>query len=84
MTGNRSAPRPAKARRRDVFSDGERELGERELGERELGEHELGGSEGEFSEGEFDKLEELDAVALDEVPAWRIDRALRATRRPRD
>jgi hypothetical protein len=36
------------------------------------------------SEGVLGRLEELDAVALEEVAAWRIDQVLRATRLPRD
>jgi hypothetical protein len=44
-----------------------------------------GAREGEFvTLDELDRLEELEWVALDEVQAWRIDRALRATSLPRD
>jgi hypothetical protein len=35
-------------------------------------------------DSELDRLEELDAVDLEDVQAWRIEQALRAARRPQD
>ena len=40
--------------------------------------------DGELIGGELIGLEELDVVSLDEVPTWRIDRALRDPRQPRE
>jgi hypothetical protein len=39
---------------------------------------------GWISDSELDRLEELDAVDLEDVQAWRIAQVLRAARRPHD